>query len=286
MLASGILMHSEQGIIQWVDMERAQLDKNATLDFLWTPRKHRPNKPNLYPTTALTVHIWSKFLDTVGAKETFHPNAPLTALRAISPDIRLQTWVHAGIRHIHQLMQSQEVMTFTDIQQKWELPANAIFTYLQLKGIINTHVNRQQQPLSPSPPSTKAIIERCWKGPMKKKSISLCYKAWDGTLPNTTPHCKTMWETECTIQLTDDEWIHALNAISNWTKCYTHIEAHRKLLYRWHLTPYTFHKIYPNSSPLCWRCLAEIGTHKHIWWSCPNIQPLWVEVQNTLSALN
>ncbi|CAH2330036.1 Hypothetical predicted protein, partial [Pelobates cultripes] len=156
MLASGILLHLNRGIIQWVDMEKAQLDKNATLDYLWTPKKHRPVKPNLYPTTTLTVHIWSTFLDTVGAKEKFHPNAPLTALRAISPDMRLQTWAHAGIRHIHQIMQSQEILPFTDIQTKWELPTNAIFTYLQLKGIINTHVNKQQQSPEQSPLPSKA----------------------------------------------------------------------------------------------------------------------------------
>ncbi|CAH2284992.1 Hypothetical predicted protein, partial [Pelobates cultripes] len=41
----------------------------------------------LLPTTDLTIRIWTTFLDTLGARNTFHYRAPLTAFRAISPDI-------------------------------------------------------------------------------------------------------------------------------------------------------------------------------------------------------
>ncbi|CAH2284991.1 Hypothetical predicted protein, partial [Pelobates cultripes] len=56
----------------------------------------------------------------------------------------------------------------------------------------------------PSIPTSKAI--RCWKSPTKPKNISLCYKAWENTIPTTTSYCKTLWETDCAIQLTNDEW--------------------------------------------------------------------------------
>ncbi|CAH2319233.1 Hypothetical predicted protein, partial [Pelobates cultripes] len=114
---------------------------------------------------------------------------------------------------------------------------------------------------------------RCWATPTKPKTLTLCYKAWQELSTTTSHPYKLHWETDCGTVLTDCDWLRALNGLSKWTKCYTHVEAHKKLLYRWYMTPQRRHRIYPNAPNTCWRCNATTGTLEHLWWSCGSIQP-------------
>ncbi|CAH2251401.1 Hypothetical predicted protein [Pelobates cultripes] len=97
--------------------------------------------------------------------------------------------------------------------------------------------------------------------------------------------CRQHWEAEGETELTDEDWLSALNGLKRWTKCYSHVEAHRKLLYRWYMTPNRLHKMYPVVPAECRRCAAETGTLPHVWWHCSGIQPLWRDVKDILDAL-
>ncbi|CAH2273985.1 Hypothetical predicted protein [Pelobates cultripes] len=95
----------------------------------------------------------------------------------------------------------------------------------------------------------------------------------------------SQWERESGKTLPPHKWLSLVNALTGHTACYSHVEAHRKLMYRWYLTPDRLNKIYPNTSDRCLRCQTQRGTMLHTWWGCYLIQPLWLEVIRLLSKV-
>ncbi|CAH2276102.1 Hypothetical predicted protein, partial [Pelobates cultripes] len=72
-----------------------------------------------------------------GAKQNttkYHIKAPLTALRALSPDIPLQSWLRAGISQVSQLLDNREVIPFPELQTKWNLPPHTVFYQFTTQG--------------------------------------------------------------------------------------------------------------------------------------------------------
>ncbi|OCT84430.1 hypothetical protein XELAEV_18022584mg [Xenopus laevis] len=47
-----------------------------------------------------------------------------------------------------------------------------------------------------------------------------------------------------------------------------------KIITRWYYVPTRLHYIFPSSTDKCWRCGTNLGTFKHIWFSCDKIARL------------
>ncbi|CAH2300489.1 Hypothetical predicted protein [Pelobates cultripes] len=133
-------MHTPKAAYQWVDMEVAKSAMTPLVDTLWTPKTLRPKGGTLFPTTSLTLHHWDALRHRQNSTYKFHPRAPLTALRAISPWLSLQSWVKLGIKHLDQVMQHNLIKPFPDLQHEFKLTNSSIFPYMQLKSVIPTHV--------------------------------------------------------------------------------------------------------------------------------------------------
>lgn len=52
-----------------------------------------------------------------------------------------------------------------------------------------------------------------------------------------------------------------------------------KMLYRWHLPLARLSKMFPGTSPVCWKCNAAMGTYFHSWWTCPRAKEYWARIQ-------
>ncbi|CAH2285179.1 Hypothetical predicted protein, partial [Pelobates cultripes] len=167
----------------------------------------------------------------------------------------------------------------------YNLPPSFIFPYVQLKSIIQERVLLTTQTTDNTNTERLALYDRCRTAPIRARSLSLSYAALRHT--NTMPDFSFMaqWNREQTIRFPKDQWLRSILALKGITSCYSHVEAHKKLIYRWYLTPDKLNKIYPLSSAQCWRCEQDRGTMNHIWWHCPNIQPLWTEVQTICNSL-
>ncbi|CAH2321757.1 Hypothetical predicted protein [Pelobates cultripes] len=61
----------------------------------------------------------------------------------------------------------------------------------------------------------------------------------------TAPHYPSpfvaQWLADCNELITDTEVLASPNALKGLTQCHSHIEAHKKLVYRWYLTPHRLH---------------------------------------------
>lgn len=71
-------------------------------------------------------------------------------------------------------------------------------------------------------------------------------------------------------------WAHGSSACTN------HNEQYQKLLTRWCFTPLRLAKAYPTAFPYCWR---SCGSIRHIFWSCPILQPFWEAIFALISSI-
>ena len=63
------------------------------------------------------------------------------------------------------------------------------------------------------------------------------------------------------------------------------IEASLKLLVRWYYVPSRLARMFPGTSPQCFRGCELGGTMYHTWWSCPRIRAFWKKVFWATGAL-
>lgn len=94
------------------------------------------------------------------------------------------------------------------------------------------------------------------------------------------------------------KWSHLLqkpNPLPCWNKiwtftfsssrCLVQREMAVKILKFGYRTPEILHRHDSGVPSFCWRCDSSIGTHLHIFWQCPQIQPFWVNVMSILQTL-
>ncbi|CAH2329652.1 Hypothetical predicted protein, partial [Pelobates cultripes] len=89
---------------------------------------------------------------------------------------------------------------------------------------------------------SNTILQRCWFTPKKPKALSDCYRALMMRQPDTEFPFAKQWSRELGREQTPEEWTSKLNASKGVTRCYSYIEAHRKLICRWYLTPQRLHQ--------------------------------------------
>lgn len=61
----------------------------------------------------------------------------------------------------------------------------------------------------------------------------------------------------------------------NTSICVKHQDPRFKVLTRWYHTLAKLHRMFPQSSKLCWRCREDSGSLLHIFWSCCLLQSFW-----------
>lgn len=57
------------------------------------------------------------------------------------------------------------------------------------------------------------------------------------------------------------------------------------MFYKWYLTPKKMSQMYKKMSSNCWKCGTAKGSFFHLWWTCPRVNKLWVEVPKELTTI-
>lgn len=144
--------------------------------------------------------------------------------------------------------------------------------YLQLKDFI------QSLPKPLRNTSNLTPIESAFVGDLPvERPLSYFYQAL-GSFSSNYPAFLYNWERDLNKNLSDQEKSSILLLTHSTSIASKIAEVNYKLLTRWHYTPATLHKLFPQKSPLCWRGCGDIASHAHIWWYCPLIRPYWLTI--------
>lgn len=109
--------------------------------------------------------------------------------------------------------------------------------------------------------------------PPKKGGISIIYASLADRMD--TPAYARSWESDLDIQWDPAKWFQAFSRSSKDILNMALIEANIKVFTKWYYVPARLSRIFPDSSPLCYRGCGHIGTMHHIWWTCPRIRSYW-----------
>ncbi|CAH2296876.1 Hypothetical predicted protein [Pelobates cultripes] len=235
----------------------------------------------MLPTTKLMLSIWDKNKHRVCSRYKWSPATPLKTLHTLDPSFNYKIWAEHDITHLHQLTQDGSLRSFKELQTHHNIPNRAQFSYMQLHHTLQT-IDTPTQPVTGEPNLTH-FETKCLDKKKQNKTISLCYNLLIGKPQTHLWGFQKEWHTDIGRELTPQEWGRAFLAHKSATRCASHLEIARKLLYRWHLTPSKLNKMYNNSEAKCWRCLKAKGDTLHIWWTCPLIRPVWEAVEEIVT---
>lgn len=116
-------------------------------------------------------------------------------------------------------------------------------------------------------------------------NISIIYNSLQDIINPSTAHIKGEWEKELGSPLDDDVWQQALSKIKDSSINARLCLIQFKIVHRLHYSREKINKIYPESSPLCEKCMAERGTLLHSYALCPTLQSFWSNVFNFMTKV-
>ena len=117
-----------------------------------------------------------------------------------------------------------------------------------------------------------------------KRGISHIYKLLSSFPIQTKTLNMIKWEKDLSQTFTWEEWQKAIHINSSSSACVEHWENAQKILNRWYLTPYRLSKIFPSSSPICWRCESHTGNLLHTLWDCKTLSSFWNNVSSFIAS--
>lgn len=138
--------------------------------------------------------------------------------------------------------------------------------------------------MEPSP--IEEIFLKTFQSNSSPKLISHFYNAFMSFNTNATLDIKARWEAETGTQISEDTWEEVFGEAHLVTNSGLWREFKWKVVMRYFRTPEIIAKMKPTNPDTCWRnCGTSLGTHSHIFWSCPKICSLWNDIFKVLSTV-
>jgi len=194
-------------------------------------------------------------------------------------DSTFNQWKELGICTVKDLYFDGALASFTQIQQKYNLPKNNFFRFLQIRNYLRTH----NVPLDEVPPSISDDCLIQFRG--NKNQFSLIYGKLQAATSPSTNLIREEWEREMGIGISEEIWQNGLEDIDKQSVNTRLCLIQFKVLHRLHFSKKKLHRIFPNVSPLCDKCKSEEADLAHSFIFCHKIQGFWCEVFKMLSDI-
>lgn len=84
-----------------------------------------------------------------------------------------------------------------------------------------------------------------------------------------------VWDLDLASHTEVEQWHSSLKLAYKGILNVSLIEANVKVITRWDMVPLRLSRVYPFSSPLCFRECNSLGIMYHIWWECQRLRVFW-----------
>lgn len=189
-----------------------------------------------------------------------------------APGINIKTfgwWLDKKLYRIGHYLTPMRQLSLSYCKSKLEMPDSERFQFMKISHFLNSQWKNR-----PDPPKLTAYEHWCGQTTEQRGVISTIYLS----LASDNAKLPYMHAWECEIQesWTADIWhrnfFHSYKGINNTIL----IEANLKVLTRWYLVPTRLAKMFPSSSPFCFRGCNSPVSMIHIWWECLRLQGFWI----------
>lgn len=262
---------------RWLNIEKSMCPESLeNLAFLDTPTKEMAD------WTKTTLKIWNKIRSAFGLPKVLSSLTNIGLMKTFTPnnlDSGFRKWSDHGLNYLHQLVKDDNLKTFAQLKNEFDLPRTDFFRYLQLRSFLMTH--KDWGKLKRSTPIEKFLISQISHG--DKKIISKLYNIFLSTNVHNSEHIRLRWEAEMNKNISLDTWKEICTEAHLATNSNTWKEFKWKVVTRFFRTPAITSKMGPALGSSCWRnCGTENANHTHIFLLCPKLSLFWKDVFDAL----
>lgn len=209
-------------------------------------------------------------MDVRGPFNLMSPYTPLLSFvnypnfyPAFSDSTSLQSWTLVGLSCIYDLVTSSQWKHSLLYKNNFNsLPGS--FRYLQIahfiQPIIHTHSSLD---------SLSLYEGICNSDPHAPRIISRLHCHLNSP-PSSISSYAAQWPKDLKIDLVIKDWDDIWATTKSSSQNIIALKTNYKVLVRWYLVPVRI--FVPGCSPVCFWGYGQVGTHKHIWWTCPVVQ--------------
>lgn len=265
----------------WLELEQEACQPNSIGAILLAPYTIEKSLYNSNVMIHSTVRIWKQTKSHFKLKPISYA-LPITGNPTFPPSILDNTfnlWMNRGIHTIGELYINGIFASFAQLQSKYNIPGSSFFRYLQIRNYVRKYLQNFET-------FSGSCLDRCLR-PMScsEKSISYIYDTLQSISPVISTSIKTKWEEEMGTVIPDPLWEKSLEHTHRCSNNARHCLIHFKILHRLHYSKERLHKIYPEISPLCDRCLVAEDTLLHSFVLCPKVKIFWFNIFSLISRI-
>ena len=268
----------------WVGMEQSECPDTPLDSFPFLNLDHCGKKKITNIWVKNTLKIWSvvrkklKLPMTISRAIRIASNSEFLPARL---DRCFERWRERGIVVLDQLFEGSVLKSFEQLKEKYELPTQDFYRYLQIRHYLHTH--QEWEKLCSPPSKIEKFFISTIETTVKARFISHLYRILQEELKENNLDIKEKWELEMNIIISDEQWEnsceqgHRVTSSPNWR------EFGWKIKMRYFRTPLITSK-WSNTSAQCWRGCGKVGDHTHIFWDCPKLSEYWKKIQREIKT--
>lgn len=158
---------------------------------------------------------------------------------------------HLNLNSIHQFIEDQELKTFEQLIDEFDLPRLDFYRYLQIRSYLLKHPdwNRIKKFDSPIEQNLTKIQNR----EHIKRPISSVCRILSNMKQENTLYIKQKWEAELKLEISEEVWDNIASEIHKVTNANLWREFQWKIVHRFFSTPPILSKIDTSQTSACWR---------------------------------
>ena len=196
---------------------------------------HSPIHSSTFPYTKnvivkTSLRIWVHFKRYFGI-QTFFVYAPLAANYAFPPSLMdsvFLRWTNFGIHNFKDLYINNVFATFQQLSDKFSLPKQHFFRYLQVRSFVHGTF-----PSFPNLPSDLTLDSKVFLTPIPtlKGSISYIYNQINTLCSEPLDLIKSHWEEDLGAAISEEDWAEILRRVHKSSICARHSLIQCKLVH-------------------------------------------------------
>lgn len=175
--------------------------------------------------------------------------------------LAFQWWLNKGLFTIGHFFTASGPISLGYCIGKLDVPNNEKFRLSQIMHFLHTIWADKPEPLKPNP-----YEQWCSDIMNQKGGFSIIYASLAER--STKPSYACAWESELEIHLDSEKWYLFFQRSYKGITNIALFKVKVKILTRWYYVPSWLARIYPDTSPMCYRGCFQVGSMYHICWTC------------------
>ena len=271
----------------WVSIEQNSLPgiSISTLPFLSKQSQKKIKIDNIWVKN--TLKVWNNVQKQLKGSVALSRAMPILGNIEFLPslvDNTYRRWAEKGLKIMNELFDGNTLKSFSQLQDKFDLPSSDLYRYLQIRHYITKHTDWDSIKRHPINIEIHFILS-FQQTVLTKHQVSHMYKRLMIDTSDNTLHIKGQWEMELNTTIDDDTWEDICTACHKGVGSQMWKEFDWKVKIRFFRTPLKVSMFKNNATDKCWRNCGMVGDHTHIFWDCPVIQTYWKGIKEELEKI-